>query len=90
MGASDFLSGGGPRAGTRVLADSALGRRPSEPDTSGRRLQVLQRHGAPTQLSLFSLIESRSHRIDPADTDSASGIASVVNENPSGPAPTLD
>lgn len=82
MGASDFLSGGGPRFGARVLADSTLVRRSNEPDAAGRRPPVLQRSRGPTQLSLFAHLEPRSNPIDAADVDVATGADPLAADLP--------
>jgi hypothetical protein len=85
MGASDFLSGRGPRLGSRVLADFMLARRAHEPDSAGHRPQVLQRSGGPTQLSLFDHLEPRSNAIDLPPTDPVSGTDTVAVEPPADP-----
>ncbi len=90
MGASDFLSGSAPRSGVRVLADATLVRRPSEPDTAGRRPPVLQRHHGPTQLALFSQYEPRSHWIDATERDAALGDEPAIGERPGDLAPAVD
>lgn len=64
MDSSDFLSGRGPRPGSRVLADPTPGRRAPESVMAGRRPPVLQGNRRPTQLSLF---DSHGHHGDPID-----------------------
>lgn len=90
MGASDFLSGGGPRFGSRVLSDAAQTRRSGAPDLAGRRPQVLQRSHGPTQLSLFSQLEPRSNPVDAPEADLASRDDPPAGETPEGSTRTGD
>ncbi len=82
MGASDFLSGGGPRLGARVLSDFTLARRSNGPETAGRRPLVLQRQQGPQQLSLFGHLEPRTGAIDSPEGDPAIGDDPVADARP--------
>lgn len=90
MGASDFLSGSGLRFGARMLADATLARRSGAADTAVRRPPVLQRHHGPTQLSLFSQLESRSHLSDTVERDAATDDEPVTDESPDGSPSSVD
>lgn len=90
MGASDFLSGRGPRLGSRVLADFTLARRTSEPATAGHRPQVLQRSRGATQLSLFDHLEPPGNTVLPVAIDPATGVDPRVAPSPDDPTRPAD
>lgn len=74
MGASDFLSGGVPRFGARVLADSTQVRRTNEREPAGRRPPVLQSSRGPIQLSLFDHLEPVTQPLQVPEGDAAAAI----------------
>ncbi len=82
MDSSDFLSGRGPRPGSRVLADPTPGRRAHESVTAGRRPPVLQGSRRPTQLSLFDSPGHRGYPIDTPETGEAFGDDSRAVASP--------